>query len=398
MKVRDDVSVIEALHYSSGEPLTLTIRSGYIASIKTGAASDDESLPCIGPGLIDLQVNGHGGLDFNTTPFHEELVQRISQNLWREGVTSYLPTIITNSDGEIERAVRGIAEARAKDSMVERSIPGIHLEGPFVSPEDGPRGAHDKEHVKPPDWSLFMRWQEATGGAIKLVTLSPEWPQAPDFIKRCVESGVVVGIGHTAATSEQIREAVSAGASLSTHLGNGAHPVLPRHPNYLWDQLATDELWASVIADGFHVPESVLKVVSRVKGSRTLLVSDAVSFTGREPGEYETSVGGEVVLTSEGRLHLAHNPRLLAGSVKTLREGVQHMLLNRLSSLPEAWEMASERPGMLLYGSSEKTGSALSAGKPADLALFQRRDDSLEILRTYKHGSLVYDANSEVKV
>lgn len=396
MKEQTDTEVLEALHYRSGERLTLTLQRGYIASMKSEPYDDHGRLPYIGPGLFDLQVNGYGGVDFNSPPLQESSATRVTQNLWQEGVTSYLPTIITNGDEEIERAVRGIAEARSRDALIELSIPGVHLEGPFVSPEDGPRGAHDKAHVKPPDWSLFKRWQEAAEGAIKLVTLSPEWPEAPNFIAKCVESGVVVAIGHTAAASEQIREAVSAGATLSTHFGNGAHPVLPRHPNYLWEQLAHDELWASVIADGFHLPESVLKVVSRVKGPRSLLVSDAVSFAGMEPGEYDTPVGGKVVLTPEGRLHLAHNPSLLAGSVRTLREGVGHMVRSRLSYLPEAWEMASERPASLMYASVENSESLLSAGAPADLVLFRYSDDGIEVSRTYKHGTLVYEINTEV--
>lgn len=395
MEERTDTETVEALHYRSGERLTLEIQDGHITKIQSESTDDPGSLPYVGPGLFDLQVNGYCGVDFNTPPLQQVSITQITQNLWKEGVTSYLPTIITNANEAIEKAMQGIVEARSKDALVERSIPGVHLEGPFVSPEEGPRGAHDESHVKPPDWSLFTRWQEAAEGAIKVVTLSPEWPGTPDFIAKCVESGVVVAIGHTAATPEQIREAVWAGATLSTHFGNGAHPMLPRHPNYLWEQLAHDELWASVIADGFHLPESVLKVVSCVKGARTLLVSDAVSFGGMEPGEYDTPVGGRVVLTPEGRLQLAHNPHLLAGSVRTLREGVGHMVRSHLSSLPEAWEMASERPASLMYGSRGTESSVLSPGAPADLVLFRHSGDDIEVSRTYKHGTLVYDANME---
>lgn len=385
---------LEAIHFRSGKRLSLKVQGGNIVDLQVRENSADTDLPYVGPGLHDLQVNGYMGIDFNQPPIDEEDIVRAIQFLWQEGVTSFLPTIITNSDDNIEIAVRNIADARANDDLVAKSIPGIHLEGPFISPEDGPRGAHDKAHVKPPDWSLFAQWQEVAEGAIKVVTLSPEWIGSTDFIERCVKSGVVVAIGHTSATPEQVREAVVSGATLSTHLGNGTHQLLPRHSNYVWEQLAEDGLWASIIADGFHLPESVLKVVFRVKGPKTILVSDAVSLSGMEPGEYYTHVGGRVILTPDGRLHLAHNPQLLAGSVRMLREGVGHMVRTRLSSLPDAWEMASVRPASLLH---DDRNNGLTVGAPADFVLFEHLEGDIEILRTYKAGALVFDARKEQK-
>lgn len=301
----DDQNVVEGLHFRTGERMTLRIRDGRIEEILSNPTPENAGIARIGPGLVDLQINGYGGMDFNSMPLDEELVWQVTRALCREGVTTYYPTIVTNSDENIEGAVRTISRARSRECLVESTVAGIHLEGPFISPEDGPRGAHNKIYVRPPDWDLFRKWQEAAEGDIKLITLSPEWPESAGFIARCVESGVTVCIGHTAATVEQIREATAAGARMSTHLGNGAHPMLPRHPNYIWEQLAQDALWASVIADGFHLPESVLKVVLRVKGNRTVLVSDAVSFSGMEPGEYDAHVGGRVVLTPQGKLHMA---------------------------------------------------------------------------------------------
>ena len=152
------------------------------------------------------------------------------------------------------------------------------------------------------------------------------------FIEKCAGAGVTVSIGHTGASPEQIREAVKAGATMSTHLGNGAHVQLRRHPNYLWEQLAHDELSACIIADGFHLPDAVMKVFLRVKGPRAMLVSDAVYLSGLAPGTYETHIGGKVVLTPEGRLHLAGNPDLLAGATETLAGGVGDRKSTRLNS------------------------------------------------------------------
>src|SRR5699024_8075780 len=142
---------------------------------------------------------------------------------------------------------------------------------------------------------------------------SPEWDQAPFFIEIAAKSGVKGAIGHTSANSQQIKNAVEAGAVLSTLLGNGAHITLPRHPNYIWDQLAEENLWASVISDGHHLPKNVLKVIQHVKNKRMILVSDSVALAGKEPGNYLTSVGGEVTLTEDNRLHLLNEPNLLAG-------------------------------------------------------------------------------------
>jgi N-acetylglucosamine-6-phosphate deacetylase len=264
-------------------------------------------------------------------------------------------------------------------------VAGVHLEGPFISPEDGPRGAHPAAHVRAPDWELFRRWQEAAGGAIRIVTLSPEWPESAAFIARCREAGVRVAIGHTAATPEQIREALRAGATLSTHFGNGAHPMLPRHPNYLWEQLAADALWASVIADGFHLPDAVLKTVMRVKEERALLVSDSVALAGMPPGEYESPIGDRVVLTEEGRLHLAADPRLLAGSAQPLIAGISHLVSTGLATLRDAWTMASVRPAAFL----ELPDRELAPGNPADLVTFDLIDGTVRIRQVIKAGETV---------
>src|SRR5699024_717401 len=153
-------------------------------------------------------------------------------------------------------------------------------------------------------WQEFVKLQESAEGKIKIITISPEYDSAVDFIKQATKENVKVAIGHTAATSAQIRRAVEAGAVLSTHLGNGAHVTLPRHPNYIWDQLAEENLWASVISDGHHLPTNVLNVFNKVKEEKMILISDSVALAGKEPGNYKTAVGGEVTLTEKGKLHL----------------------------------------------------------------------------------------------
>ncbi|MBD2751416.1 N-acetylglucosamine-6-phosphate deacetylase [Spirosoma validum] len=373
-------------HYQTGEPLIITWQAGVISQIES-LTEPQTDLPLIGPGLTDLQVNGFRGVDVNSDTLAVEDVEALTQSLWSCGVTSYLPTVITNSDSRIKTALQTIREACERFPMVKKSIAGIHLEGPFISPQDGPVGAHPKAYVKAPDWSLFEEFLNASGHQIRIVTVSPEWPESTDFIRNCVAAGVIVSIGHTAATSEQIRDAVAAGARLSTHLGNGSHLVLPRHPNYIWEQLAQDELTACVIADGFHLPDAVLKVIMRVKQGRTLLVSDSVGLAGCPPGQYSTHIGDNVVLTEEGKLHLAGKPNVLAGSAQPLIWGVQHLRQRQLSPLDTAWDMASVLPSRFL-GLPQQQGLAI--GAPADLVVFEQTNAELQILETYKAGQKVY--------
>jgi N-acetylglucosamine-6-phosphate deacetylase len=378
----------------TGALIAVAVSDGHIVRVDEAADVREDQVCWIGPGLVDLQINGFAGDDFNAVPVECGRLHRVTRALWREGVTAYMPTVITNGDEAILQAVSAIAKACDEDAATNAGVAGIHLEGPFLSPEDGPRGAHNRKHVKAPDWDWFQRWQDAAGGRIRIVTLSPEWPGACAFISRCAEAGVEVSIGHTAASPEQIREAVRAGARMSTHLGNGAHLMLPRHPNYIWEQLALDDLHACVIADGFHLPESVLKVMLRAKQGKAMLASDAVYLSGMPPGEYVSHIGGNVVLTPEGRLHLKENPKLLAGSAQMLRHGIAHLVRTGIAGLSEAWEMASLRPaGFLGLASS----AGIAPGAPADLVLFDWDGDRISIRTTYRQGQAVYRRNAEMR-
>ncbi|GMX60136.1 hypothetical protein Elgi_69030 [Paenibacillus elgii] len=369
------------------------IENGIIKTIEPIQLQEHEKseLAIAAPGLIDLQINGYAGCDFNQGAIPEDLVGQVIRMLWREGVTASYPTLITNSDETITLGLEAIARACEEDTVAAAGIAGIHLEGPFISPHDGARGAHSRRYVKAPDWELFCRWQEAARGRIRILTLSPEWPGSGDFIRRCSESGVTVSIGHTSATSEQIQEAVACGAIMSTHLGNGAHLSLPRHPNYIWEQLAQESLWSCLIADGFHLPDQVLKVVLKVKGDKAVLVSDAVSISGLASGTYTSYIGGKVVLTPEGKLHMAENEQLLAGSAQMQLWGIEHLLNQGIASLTEAWNMASLGPASIM---NLPSAEGLSPGAPADFVLFSKEGSRLRVEQTYKSGELVFKQNS----
>ncbi len=258
----------------------------------------------VAPGWIDLQVNGFAGVDYNHPKTPLEEIARSIRALHATGVVRFYPTVITASPGDMEGSLRNLA--RGADELPEgEAIAGFHVEGPHISSEDGPRGAHPRRWVRPPDFDEFRRWQDATGHRIRIVTLAPEWPSAPRYIERIVKEGVVAAIGHTEATTAQIAAAVSAGATLSTHLGNGAHAVLRRHPNYIWDQLAEDRLMADFIVDGIHLDASFLKVALRAKGvERSVLVTDG------QPSDRPNSVAQSSYGYSDFSLMARDGPRL----------------------------------------------------------------------------------------
>jgi len=349
----------------SGRRLEIEVNAGVISSVREapGAAGD----LWVAPGLIDLQVNGFGGVDYNGPDTGvEDLADSIRQ-LRATGVTRFFPTVITGPPEAMRGALRNLA--RARQVLAEgASIAGFHLEGPFLSPDEGPRGAHPREHVRPPDGEEFLRLQEAAGGGIRLVTLAPELPGAMPLIESLVRQGVVVGLGHTAASGQQIRDAIRAGAVLSTHLGNGCHSTLPRHPNYIWEQMAADELYASLIVDGIHLPPSFVKCAVRAKGlDRIVLVTDATSPANCRPGRYRLG-DLEVELTSEQRVRIAGTDRL-AGSALRMDRGVENLIRFAGLTLEQALRAATVNPARVA-GLSHRT-RFLAPGEAADLILFR---------------------------
>jgi N-acetylglucosamine-6-phosphate deacetylase len=377
---------IFGLDYRNGMPVRIETRYGRIVGRYPWQTGESKGLPFVAPGLVDLQVNGYMGVDFNSPPVRPENVRHLMMELWKQGVTSFFPTVITNSDRLISNALKDIAAVLHADPDVRGTVPGIHLEGPFISAEDGPRGAHKKTYVRPPAWEMFLRWQEAAEGNIQIITLSPEWPEAVSFIEQCVKTGVRVSIGHTAATPEQIRDAASAGATMSTHLGNGCHLTLPRHSNYIWEQLASENLWSSIISDGFHLPDAVLKVFLKAKPHKTFLVSDTTSFGGLAPGIYAGHIGGEVELSREGRLCMRKTPVILAGSAQSLLWCVNLLVIKGILPLKDAWNLGSLKPIEFLNQASVEP---FQTGDIADLVLFTKDGGGIKVLQTIKSAELV---------
>ncbi len=344
----------------------------------------------LSPGWIDLQVNGFAGVDYNSPTATPEQIGHSIREMFRTGVTRFFPTVITASPSATIAALRNLAQA--KEQIPEGpAMEAFHLEGPYISPDDGPRGAHPAPWVRPPDLDEFRRFQDAAGGHIRLVTLSPEWPAAPRFIEAVVQQGVVASIGHTKASTAEIAAAVSAGATLSTHLGNAAHQVLPRW-NYIWDQLADDRLAASFIVDGFHLSASFLNVALRAKGlERSILITDAVMPAGCAPGPYRLGEV-DVQLHPDGSVRLSGLTRL-AGSALTMNRAIENVIRQARLSLRDAVSLATRNPARLGRISSRQRG--LIPGERADLVRF-RFDEAthqIDILETYLDGKCVFRAS-----
>lgn len=386
--------VLDGRSIEDGQPVRVTIHDGRISAIDPIDQPSDPSW--IAPGWLDIQINGFEGHDPNAADADAPVAAAMVTSLWRFGVTGACITICTESEPHMVRSMEAVAAACEADPLIAESVVGIHVEGPHIATEDGPRGAHPLRHVRPPDIEEYRRWQSAARGRIRIVTLSPEYDEAVAYIKAIVADGVVASIGHTAATSDQIRAAVDAGARWSTHLGNGAHAMIRRHPNYIWDQLAEDRLSAGFIFDGHHLPPAVMKSVVRAKGiDRSILVSDALFVAGLATGLYHLPDGAAVELQASGRLDL-HGTPYLAGAATPLPVGIGNAVRHAGVTLSDAIRMVTANPSRLLGLPVGAGHDRLQVGATANLTVFRQAANGfdVEVVRTIVAGRLVHDGDS----
>jgi len=380
--------ILKGIDIFENQPVRITVEKGMIVAKQP--IPQEADLPFVSPGFFDVQVNGYKGLDYSSAGLTVADVEHMVRNLAPSGTTRHVPTIITNSQERICQNLETIARAVRERPLVAAAIPGIHIEGPYISAEDGPRGAHDKSFVRDPSIEELDEWMEASNNLLRVVTLAPERSGAIPFISYAVSKGIVVSIGHTGATPEQIREALDAGATLSTHLGNGSHAMLPRLRNYLWEQLADEHVWAGIIADGYHLPDSVLKVFSKAKGlDRIVLVSDVAFLGGYGPGRYKWgNIAVEVY--PDGHLGLADTP-FLAGAGHLLDTCIPRFAAAAGIPLAQSVALATGNPERLLgLGDGNQ---AIRVGSRADLVLFTTTGPNvaLDIEQTVLAGTTLYE-------
>lgn len=360
--------LLRGRHFQSGVLIDVTLAAGRIASIQpAGTGPADLSADFLAPAFFDLQINGGHGIGFTSPRLTADGVRSVVELCRAHGIAGLCPTVVTNAHDVLRHAFAVLRQACESDAELAEAMPRFHLEGPFISPEDGPRGAHPRAHVRPCDEEEFQRLQEAAGGRIGLVTLAPEAPGALPFIERRAKEGVVVSLGHSGAAPETIRAAVRAGARLSTHLGNGCPRTLPRHENLLWEQLAADELSASLITDGCHLPWSLVRCFIRMKRpERIILTCDVSEMGGLPPGRYgqwdqqvEVMPEGKIILCGQG---------VLAGSWAFTDHCVARLTASGHASPAEALMMAGENPRRLLGLPVPR----LEPGQPGDLLLLSQ--------------------------
>jgi len=377
----------EGISIFTGKPVSVKTEEGFIVEIKE--IKTKQAFPFISPGFLDMQVNGYKGSDYSLEDFSIEHMKNIMEGLAQSGTTQHVPTIVSSPQELIVNNLKTISKAVDEYREIAVAVSGIHIEGPYISSEEGPRGAHDPEYIRDPDIGEFSEWQKACGGRISIVTLAPERKGAIEFIRYIVGEGITASIGHSGAAPEVISRAVDAGASMSTHLGNGSYATIPRLKNYIWEELARDELTIGLISDGFHLPPSVVKVFTRVKGlERVILVSDVALWGGMKPGIHKWG-NLDIEVHKDGHLGLA-GTEYLAGAGHLLNWDIAHFINFTGRNLGETVGLCTVNPAGILklkngYGKFKK-------GSPANLVLFnyEEGDDALEIIKTVRMGREVF--------
>jgi N-acetylglucosamine-6-phosphate deacetylase len=318
------------------------------------------------PGFVDLQVNGFGGVDFLDAD--ADGYRRAGDALLESGVTAYLPTLITSPEAQVLAAMREVPRDEARPRIL-----GMHLEGPFLSPNR--LGTHEASSRRDPDVALLDRLLDA--GTVRLMTLAPELPGADLLVDRLLERGVAVSLGHSDATAAQANAAFDRGARSVTHIFNAMRPFLHRDPGIVGAALARPDVVVSIILDGIHLAPETAQVVMRAANGRVALITDAITAAGVADGSY--SFGNFDVHVHEGTVRGPDG--VLAGSVLTMIEAVRN--LHELgATLEEAVAAATSTPARVL-GDAEL--GRLGIGLPADVVVL---NDRVEIERVLVGGEV----------
>ncbi len=365
----------------TGKCLEITIDGKFIAGVKELA--DDLQLPYLLPVMVDLQHNGAFGIEFNRISMatDEELL-RVSTHMRRHGVGRCLASFATQELDVLSASMASLDKRLEVNEELSNLYPGFFQEGVFISSDPGWRGAHQVQFIKGPDFKLFLKLWDASGRRIKVVNVAPEIPGAIEFIEQAVELGIRVAIGHCNPDPEAIGRAVDAGASMITHFGNGANPLIKRFDNPFWAMLSEPGLAPGLICDGCHLPSEFVKVVLKCKGKNCFIVSDSSFFAGSPPGEYIRSDGSKVIVTPEFRIHTLKDHDILAGAWPQLDKGVEFLATRCGVEFTEAWKYASVYPARLAGISLPR----IKVGDNADFVVAEMRKETLQIIHSVHSG------------
>lgn len=372
------------IELKEGKIKTVGDRSERIETVKDAAVfSFPESYVCI-PGFVDDHIHGVAGADtMDATP---KALETMAEALPKEGTTSFLATTMTQEGDRIEKALVNAGNyMKGHHAGGIAEILGVHLEGPFISPEKA--GAQPTESIIEPDVACFNKWQELSEKWIKLVTLAPEREGGLELIRHLAKTGVVASVGHSNATYEQVVQAVRAGATHVTHLYNGMRGLHHREPGVAGAALLLDELLAEVIVDGIHSTPEMIDLAYRQKGKAGLVtITDSIRAKCLQSGTYD--LGGQDVTVKDGEARLENGS--LAGSTLKMNDAIRNLITFTGCTISEALQMAAVNPAKQLNVYDRK--GSLVPGKDADVVVL---DDDLNVVMTFCRGVLAYKQQEE---
>ena len=366
---------------------TLILEGDKITAIDAGEirpGTDDRLVDAHGcwvtPGLIDLHIHGSGG--FGTMQASTESLHGMSRFLAQHGTTSLLPTTVSTDRQSILDVLNAVSKLPQPSGGAH--IPGVHIEGPFLNPEN--TGAQPPEGIRAPDLNELRGWIKS--GQAKLITIAPELEGTSDLIQEALEGGIEIALGHTSASYEIFSAAIDMGARQATHTFNSMLGLHHRKPGPIGAILTDDRIYAQVIADGVHLHPAVVKLLIKAKGpKRIILISDAISAAGLSDGEYD--LGGHKVFVKEGVARIRAGN--LAGSTLTLDQALRNVIQFTGLTFPEALPMATSVPAEAM-GWEQK--GKLEVGADADVVLF---DEDLNVVKTIVGGRCVFEAANQTQ-
>jgi N-acetylglucosamine-6-phosphate deacetylase len=366
----------------SGEVCHVEV-DGHVFKSVTTTKEDILDLPWIAPGLVDIQINGFGGVDFNRAIESDDAWHHATQQLYAHGCTGFLIALITNTDEGYRKLLTSLS---GRINLDPRNCLGFHMEGPWLNPDPGFRGAHRAEWMRPPEVKTLEAWWKSTGPLLKLITLAPEIADRSvliDLMVAAKKENIQLFAGHSAAT------VLSKGIIGWTHLGNAVPAEVPKFDNVIMRVLGKMDLYASLIPDGLHVPEFAFRVMAhslqRRHPSRLLLTTDAMAAAGAEKKGRYTLGEVEVVVSKDGSARLPEGGRL-AGSTLTPFDGVFRAEKMSGMFLEDVWTAFSTRPASLLG-----LQHGIAAGNPADFCLISP-EKTPRLMETYHRGACVFEA------
>ncbi|HBJ02206.1 MULTISPECIES: N-acetylglucosamine-6-phosphate deacetylase [Lysinibacillus] len=366
------------------EQMDVWMKDGKIAQVAhhieaQGIEQLDGSGKFLLPGFIDMHI--HGSAQMDTMDASDEGLHIMAKSLLKEGTTSFLATTMTQSFDNIERAITNVAQFQPK--LDEAEVLGLHIEGPFVSKQRA--GAQPLDYIVQPDIEVMTKWQALSGQKIKQITLAPEEPNGMTAVQSLSENGIIVSIGHSDATFEQMQEAVQLGASQGTHLYNQMRPFHHRDPGVVGGVLLLDAIKAELIVDFIHMHEGAVEMAYRLKGADgIILITDAMRAKGMPYGEYD--LGGQLVHVTESGAHLSNGS--LAGSILTMDQAVRNMHQITNCTLEELVKMSSYNAAQQLKLTNK---GQLIEGYDADAVIV---DEHLLLHQTIKAGQINRHANN----